>query len=90
MPSDDQLDLQTAADELGVHYQTAYRWVRSGKLPAHVVGGRYLVEREALSAVQTARLAPRARLPRQRSGSPPRRSGHTLRSWPEMNRPHVS
>jgi excisionase family DNA binding protein len=63
MPSEDQLDLQAAADELGVHYQTAYRWVRSGKLPAHVVGGRYLVERDALSAMQTARLAPRAPAP---------------------------
>jgi excisionase family DNA binding protein len=63
VPSDDQLDLQTAADELGVHYQTAYRWVRSGKLPAHVVGGRYVVERSALSKVQSARVAPRAPSP---------------------------
>jgi excisionase family DNA binding protein len=59
----DQLDLQTAADELGVHYQTAYRWVRSGKLPAHVVGGRYQVERSALSDVQSARLVPRSPSP---------------------------
>ncbi len=58
MPSDEQLDLQAAADELGVHYQTAYRWVRSGKLPARMVGGRYLVERSALTEMQTARLAP--------------------------------
>ena len=63
MPEDDQLDLQTAADELGVHYQTAYRWVRSGKLPAHVVGGRYQVERSALTDVQAARVAPRAPSP---------------------------
>ena len=58
MPSDEQLDLQAAADELGVHYQTAYRWVRSGKLPARMAGGRYLVERSALTEMQTARLAP--------------------------------
>ena len=63
MPSDDQLDLQRAADELGVHYQTAYRWVRSGKLPAHVVCSRYVVERSALSKVQSARVAPRAPSP---------------------------
>jgi excisionase family DNA binding protein len=61
--SDDQLDLQTAADELGVHYQTAYRWVRSGKLAAHVVGGRYQVDRSALAAVESARRAPRAPAP---------------------------
>ncbi|MGY9023882.1 MAG: helix-turn-helix domain-containing protein, partial [Candidatus Nanopelagicales bacterium] len=40
---DERLDLQSAADQLGVHYQTAYRWVRSGRLPAEMVDGRYLV-----------------------------------------------
>ena len=63
MPSDDQLDLQTAADELGVHYQTAYRWVRSGKLAAQVVGGKYQVDRSALASVAAARTAPRAPAP---------------------------
>ena len=28
--TDDRLGLHEAADELGVHYQTAYRWVRNG------------------------------------------------------------
>lgn len=42
------LDLQHAADALGVHYQTAYRWVRNGRLPARLVAGRYLVERADL------------------------------------------
>jgi excisionase family DNA binding protein len=37
------VDLQTAADDLGVHYQTAYRWVRSGRLGAELVRGRFLV-----------------------------------------------
>ncbi len=63
MPSDEQLDLQTAADELGVHYQTAYRWVRSGKLAARVVGGKYQVERSALASVASARTAPQAPAP---------------------------
>jgi excisionase family DNA binding protein len=35
--------LQEAADLLGVHYQTAYGWVRSGKLPARLVTGGYEV-----------------------------------------------
>ena len=62
MSSENQLDLQAAADELGVHYQTAYRWVRSGKLPAHVVGGRYVVERAAVDATAGpgARVQPQA------------------------------
>jgi len=33
--------LQEAADVLGVHYQTAYGWVRSGRLPARMVAGGY-------------------------------------------------
>ena len=42
------LDLQTAADQLGVHYQTAYRWIRSGRLTAEMVSGRYLIEPDDL------------------------------------------
>lgn len=49
------LSLDAAAAELGVHYQTAYRWVRSGKLPATKVDGRYLVERAELDSVQQRR-----------------------------------
>ena len=63
MPSDDHVDLQTAADQLGIHYQTAYRWVRSGKLAAEVFNGRYRVPRSALTAVESARSTPHAPLP---------------------------
>ena len=54
----DRTDLQAAADQLGVHYQTAYRWVRSGKLRADLVRGRYLITREALDAVDADRRSP--------------------------------
>ena len=54
------MDLQRAADELGVHYQTAYRWVRSGKLPAQLVGGRYQVSRADLGVMSTQRATPQA------------------------------
>lgn len=54
-----RLDLQAAADELGVHYQTAYRWVRSGRLKAKVVGGRYVVVHEDLVALDEARRTPK-------------------------------
>lgn len=54
------LDLQTAADELGVHYQTAYRWVRSGRLPASRIGGRYLVDRTDLDQLSAARSEPQS------------------------------
>lgn len=56
---DAKIDLQTAADQLGVHYQTAYRWVRSGRLNAEMVRGRYLVNPKDLAALDESRDAPR-------------------------------
>lgn len=56
----DAVDLQTAADELGVHYQTAYRWVRSGRLDAQLVDGRYRVTEAAIGRLQELRAAPTA------------------------------
>jgi excisionase family DNA binding protein len=56
----DQLELQEAADELGVHYQTAYRWVRSGRLPARLVDRKYVVTRRDLDAFEASRKAPAA------------------------------
>jgi excisionase family DNA binding protein len=53
------LELRAAAELVGVHYQTAYRWVRSGRLPARLVDGRYLVARADLDAVMERRRAPR-------------------------------
>ncbi len=54
----EHLDLQEAADALGVHYQTAYRWVRSGRLPARLVAGRYRVGRADLDHVDIQRHKP--------------------------------
>lgn len=53
------VDLRAAADEIGVHYQTAYRWVRNGELPATTVDGRYRIERSAIDAFCRDRSAPR-------------------------------
>jgi excisionase family DNA binding protein len=61
--ADEQVDLRSAADELGVHYQTAYRWVRTGKLPARLVGGRYMVGRADIAELSAARAVPRAPTP---------------------------
>jgi len=47
-----ELTLQEAAEELGVHYMTAYRYVRLGRLPAEKVGGVWRVARSALVDVQ--------------------------------------
>lgn len=42
------MNLKEAAHELGVHYQTAYKWVRSGELPAVRLGSRYEVAPAAI------------------------------------------
>jgi MerR family transcriptional regulator, light-induced transcriptional regulator len=46
------------ADQLGVHYQTAYRWVRTGRLPAQLVSGKYQVARRDLGPVAEQVRAP--------------------------------
>jgi excisionase family DNA binding protein len=52
------VDLTSVAQEFGVHYQTAYRWVRTGQLPAFLVGGKYAVSRKDIDALHRARTAP--------------------------------
>lgn len=53
------IDLRAAADEIGVHYQTAYRWVRSGELAATIVDGKYRIERSVIDAFCRDRSTPR-------------------------------
>lgn len=63
------VDLHEAAATLGVHYQTAYGWVREGRLEARKVGARYIVEARSVDA-----------LARSRETSPPRREVR-VRDW---------
>ncbi|GIU88274.1 MAG: hypothetical protein KatS3mg009_2789 [Acidimicrobiia bacterium] len=51
------MNLKTAARRLGVHYQTAYRWVRSGQLVAVKVGAGYEISEAALQRFQAQRAA---------------------------------
>ena len=66
--ADGALGLQEVADELGVHYQTAYRWVRSGRLPSALVGGRYEVTPAAVARFAAQRAEPRRPAPRAPRG----------------------
>lgn len=50
---EDELTLHEAADVLGVHYMTAYRYVRLGLLRAGKVGGTWRVQRADLDAFQS-------------------------------------
>src|SRR3954454_1372450 len=51
------MNLKEAARRLGVHYQTAYRWVRSGELVAVRVGSRYEVSDAAIERRRAQRRA---------------------------------
>ncbi len=64
------MNLQDAADRLGVHYQTAYRWVREGRLTAVKVHSTYEVTEEELDRFLARRAVP---------AGPPERV--TVRSW---------
>ena len=65
------MELREAADALGVHYQTAYAWVRQGSLPARKRGRGYEVEDADVRALAARRSA----------GSPPAREV-AVRDWP--------
>jgi MerR family transcriptional regulator, light-induced transcriptional regulator len=64
------MDLREAAGALGVHYQTAYGWVRQGVLPARKVGRDYQIDDSDVRALATSR----------RLGREPARPIH-VRDW---------
>lgn len=51
----DSIRLREAAEQLGVHYMTAYRYVRTGALPAEQRGGHWYVQPDALAAFTARR-----------------------------------
>ena len=76
------MNLKQAAQYLGVHYQTAYKLVRSGRLAAVCVGARYEISEAAIErylaerrAMRRTPSAPRRRPPWRRTTTrSPRRS----------------
>ena len=64
------MDLREAAEALGVHYQTAYAWVREGTLPARKAGRGYEVSDAGVQALAA----------RRRQGYEPPRPIH-VRDW---------
>ena len=66
------ITLDEAAERLGVHYMTAYRYVRTGQLPAHKEGVEWRVEPadvEALAAAHRQRRTGRATSPSAPGGA---------------------
>lgn len=66
--SDDAVTLTDAADQLGVHYMTAYRYVRTGRMLATKHAGQWWVSPADLAAVAAERAVKPP--PRSEAGSP--------------------
>ncbi len=60
------MQLREASDVLGVHYQTAYGWVRQGLLPARKTARGYEVSEDDVSALAARRAAGTAPRPQIR------------------------
>lgn len=58
------ISLQEAARRLGVHYMTAYRYVRTGRLAASRDGGQWLVDPRDLSQLRDPETRPGSSRPR--------------------------
>ena len=58
------MDLECAAAALGVHYQTVYRWVRAGLLPAVKIGSEYEIDPADVARFGRTRAARASNRPR--------------------------
>lgn len=58
MSAQRMLTLQEAADHLGVHYMTVYRYVRTGRISAYQQGSRWFVPADDLSTLQPSKARP--------------------------------
>jgi excisionase family DNA binding protein len=59
VPSPDRIGLREAAQRLGVHYMTVYRYVRTGRLPAERDGAQWMVDPADLTRMRAPGPAPR-------------------------------
>ena len=59
------ISLQEAADRLGVHYMTVYRYIRTGRLQAVKEAGEWRIERTAVDQFRRRQAGPRGREPRR-------------------------
>ena len=57
----EMLSLNEAAERLGLHYMTVYKYVRSGKLPARKSGGSWEVSADDLASMSSIERAPSGR-----------------------------
>jgi excisionase family DNA binding protein len=53
MSAAETMTIQEVADSLGVHYMTAYRYVRQGRLPATRLGAEWRIQSSDVNALRT-------------------------------------
>ncbi len=53
-----ELSLNEAAEALGVHYMTVYRYIRTGELPARQIGRRWVISQADLNSFRAVDSAP--------------------------------
>ena len=68
------MTLQQAADQLGLHYMTVYKYVRTGKLPATQDGLIWRIRTSDLNALQNGRVSPEGSRSRRKSTTDTRRA----------------
>jgi excisionase family DNA binding protein len=66
----DNMSLAEAAEKLGVHYMTAYRYVRTGRLPAVKQGATWMVQRADVDAFGHTAATPTRRRGGSRAAMP--------------------
>lgn len=72
-PDDSPITLQQAADQLGVHYMTVYKYVRTGRLAGFRDGGEWRVDPADLDALRDSTATRRkGRSPKGKSNWPKR------------------
>jgi excisionase family DNA binding protein len=55
MSTDTTYGLREAAELLGVHYMTVYRYIRTGRLPAHQAGSQWEISAADLKQFRRAK-----------------------------------
>ena len=69
MDADREITLQEVAERLNVHYMTAYRYVRTGRLAARREGGHYQVSAAEVEKLRAAKNHPGGAGPGQPTGA---------------------
>ena len=78
MTDETTYSLQQAAELLGVHYMTVYKYVRTGRLHAQQTGVNWLITAAAVAEFRAAKAGPRGARGSQRA-DPEQRSGYAAR-----------